>query len=85
MPSEFETKISEELGYIRGKVEGIDKSLAERKSETDRRLICLEQKTERYDMILGKAGLVASAVVFVLTVSFQALVDVVKTFFIHKP
>ena len=67
-------KILEEVGYIRGTVDAMDKKLAAQNGN----IATLQGKVQRHEVILGKVGLVFSGIVFAVTLAFNAAIDFFK-------
>lgn len=70
-------KMHEDIGYIKGLVEGIDKKLTEQNGA----IALLTKKVTKHDVILGKIGMVLSVAIFVITMAFNIVIEWVKKMF----
>ncbi len=76
--SEFNhQQFSEDIGYIKGKVESIEGHLEKLNGTTENNT----KKLAKHDVVLGKIGMVFTAMIFVLTTAFNFVIDWVKNIF----
>ena len=71
---EFQQRISEDIGYIKGKVEDLCKKVDDINGDLTNAKI----KITKHDLIIGKAGVIITAGVFVLATAFNLIVEFVK-------
>jgi hypothetical protein len=68
-------QMSEDIGYIKGKVESIEKH-----AETQNSKVAINtKKVQTHDIILGKFGAFISIVAFVVSITFNAIWTWIKT------
>ena len=72
------TKLIEDVGFIKGKVECIDKSLTKQNGT----IADLAGKVQRHDIIFGKIGIAFTALIFVATSVVDFLKDYVQKHFL---
>lgn len=74
--SEFNhQQFSEDIGYIKGKVESIEGHLEKLNGTTESNV----KKLARHDVVLGKIGMVFTGAIFMLTTAFNFVIEFVKT------
>ena len=74
MAEETLHKMLEELGYLRGKVDGIDAKVTVQNGA----LATLQTKIARHDVVLGKFGAGIAILVFALSFGIDFIVDLIK-------
>ena len=68
-------KLIEDVGYIRGKVDGMETHLKEQNGTVKD----LVSRVSKHDVIFGKMGVAVTAFVFVFTVSIDFVKEWVKS------
>lgn len=63
--------IKDDVGYLKGKVEGIDNKLCNQKEV----IKDLKKSVHRHDVVLGKVGLVFTAIIGVASLAGNVVVD----------
>lgn len=71
-------KLLEEVGYIRGKVDGMDDKIAKQNGS----VADLTKRMNAYDITFGKMGVVVIAITFFITQVFNFGVDYLKSKFL---
>ena len=69
-----ENKLYENVGYIRGTVDAIQKDVKEQNTK----IASLTKKVNKHEVIFGKIGLAFTVIVFGLTTIFNVGIDWVK-------
>ena len=62
-----DAKLHEDIGYIKGIVEGIDKKVEKQNGA----IVDLTKKVAKHDVVIGKVGVMITGVVFVVTTIFN--------------
>ena len=74
MSEDLHIKFAEDIGEIKGLLQGVDKKLTDQNGD----IAALKKATARHDVVLGKLGLVFTGVVFFLVKTFDAIADWIK-------
>lgn len=73
--SEKDAKLYEDIGYIKGKVDSMSDHLEKLNGTTEKN----SKSIAKHDVIIGKVGLVITAVIFALTAAFNIGIEWIKT------
>jgi hypothetical protein len=70
-----DNRLCEDIGYLKGKVEDIDKKLDKISSD----LASARRQVSKHDVIFGKIGVAITAGIFILATAINFFIDWIKT------
>lgn len=75
--SDHDSQLHEDIGFIKGTLVSIEKHLERLNSTTEKNT----KKISKHDVVLGKIGVMLTAVVFIFTVLFNLAIEWAKRHF----
>jgi len=75
----FDRQLVEDVGYIKGKVESIEKQVKAQNGT----IVDLKKRMTKHDVFFGKIGVIVTGFIFLMTAVFNIIIDFFKGKFMN--